>query len=246
MPRHILLADDDRVLSDLLRKYFEGEGFAVSQAFDGAQAVARAAETRFDVIVADVMMPVMDGFEALRALRKAGDTPVIMLTARGGDVDRIVGLEMGADDYLPKPFNPRELLARVKAVLRRAEPRAGMRGDEAQLAGGGLELDVKKRSAHARGAPLALTDAEFGVLEMLLRARGELVGRDELSLGALGKKLGPHDRGLDMHISHLRKKLDGAKSAVKIVTVRGRGFFLDAPAGEKDGGGKTGSGKGAK
>ncbi|MDA8024022.1 MAG: response regulator, partial [Gammaproteobacteria bacterium] len=123
MPRHILLADDDRVLSDLLRKYFEGEGFAVSQAFDGAQAVARAAETRFDVIVADVMMPVMDGFEALRALRKAGDTPVIMLTARGGDVDRIVGLEMGADDYLPKPFNPRELLARVKAVLRRAEPR---------------------------------------------------------------------------------------------------------------------------
>ncbi|MDA7967474.1 MAG: response regulator transcription factor [Gammaproteobacteria bacterium] len=235
MPRHILLADDDRVLSDLLRKYFEGEGFAVSQAFDGAQAVARAAETKFDVIVADVMMPVMDGFEALRALRKAGDTPVIMLTARGGDVDRIVGLEMGADDYLPKPFNPRELLARVKAVLRRAEPRDKTRGDEAQLAGGGLELDVKKRSAHARGAPLALTDAEFGVLEMLLRARGELVGRDELSEGALGKKLGPHDRGLDMHISHLRKKLDGAKSAVKIVTVRGRGFFLNAPSDEKDG-----------
>jgi len=225
MPRHILLADDDRVLSDLLRQYFEGEGFAVSQAFDGAQAVARAAEQRFDVIIADVMMPVMDGFDALRELRKAGDTPVIMLTARGGDVDRIVGLEMGADDYLPKPFNPRELLARVKAILRRAG--GGARAD-APLGAGDLQLAAKTRQARVRGAPLALTDTEFNVLEMLLRARGALVGRDALSQGALGKKLGPYDRGLDMHISHLRKKLEGAKSRVAITTVRGRGFLLGA------------------
>jgi len=226
MPRHLLLADDDRVLSDLLRQYFEGEGFRVSQAFDGAQAVARAAEQRFDVIIADVMMPVMDGFEALRAVRQAGDTPVIMLTARGGDVDRIVGLEMGADDYLPKPFNPRELLARVKAILRRAG--GGTARTSAPLQAGDLQLAPDTRHAHVRGAPLALTDTEFSVLEMLLRARGALVARDALSAGALGKKLGPHDRGLDMHISHLRKKLGGAKSRVVIMTVRGRGFMLSA------------------
>ncbi|MGI9311891.1 MAG: response regulator, partial [bacterium] len=125
MSRRILLADDDRVLSDLLAQYFTGEGYAVSQVFDGAQAVEAAAQLRFDVIVADVMMPRMDGFETLRALRRADHpasaTPVIMLTAKGEAIDRIVGLEMGADDYLPKPCDPRELLARIKAVLRRAE-----------------------------------------------------------------------------------------------------------------------------
>lgn len=228
--RAILLADDDRVLSDLLKQFFSGEGFEVAQAFDGAQAVESAAEKKFDVIIVDVMMPVMDGFETLRALRKAGDTPVIMLTARGGDIDRIVGLEMGADDYLPKPFNPRELLARVRAVLRRAGD--GAARAQTPLRAGDLQLSPASRRALAHGEKLALTDAEFGILELLLRAHGALVTREELSQQVLGRKLESFDRAVDMHISNLRKKLHAAKSDARINTVRKHGFLLQAGGGE--------------
>ena len=231
MTRRILLADDDRVLSDLLAQYFSREGFLVSQVFDGEEAVVVAAEG-FDVIVVDVMMPRMDGLETLRALRRAEhaarDTPIIMLTAKGEEVDRIVGLEMGADDYLPKPCNPRELLARVKAVLRRAERSALNDNVAAQtmMVAGALRLDSGNREARAHEVKIALTDSEFSVLEALLRRRGKLFGKDELSQQALGKKLGRYDRSLDMHISHLRKKLNQARCGININTVRGRGFIL--------------------
>ena len=226
MTRRILLADDDRVLSSLLRQYFEGEGFAVSQVFDGAQAVSAAGEQVFDIIVVDVMMPVMDGFETLRALRRINDTPVIMLTARGADIDRIVGLEMGADDYLPKPCNPRELLARIKAIWRRADSARRVPSDEPPLTAGGLALAPATRQARVNGEEIALTSTEFSVLEFLMRHRGKLAGKPELSQDALGRKLGPFDRSLDMHISHLRKKLERAQCSVAIKTVRGHGFML--------------------
>lgn len=228
MTRHILLADDDRILSNLLRQYFEGEGFAVSQVFDGAEAVSAATDQVFDIIVVDVMMPVMDGFETLRALRRINDTPVIMLTARGADIDRIVGLEMGADDYLPKPCNPRELLARIKAIWRRADSarRTPSETEEPPLTAGGLALAPATRQARVNGEEIALTSTEFSVLEFLMRHRGKLVGKAVLSQDALGRKLGPFDRSLDMHISHLRKKLERAQCGVAIKTVRGHGFML--------------------
>lgn len=227
--RRILLADDDRVLSDLLKQFFTNEGFSVTPVFDGGHAVATAAEHSFDIIVIDVMMPVMDGFETLLALRKMGDTPIIMLTARGGDIDRILGLEMGADDYLPKPCNPRELLARIKAILRRADSRLAS-PHASTLVAGGLTLRPANREARIHSDAVALTDTEFSVLESLTRAQGKLVTKHALSQDVLGRDLGPHDRSLDMHISHLRKKLERAQGghAAKIVikTVRGHGFIL--------------------
>jgi two-component system response regulator CpxR len=227
MNRHILLVDDDRVLSDLLRQYFEGEGYSVSQVFDGQNAVTRASEQSFDVIVLDVMMPVMDGFETLRALRKVNDTPVIMLTARGEDIDRIIGLEMGADDYLAKPCNPRELLARIKAILRRTDW-SGRKSstDDSSLEFGRLKLEPANREARVNGEEFNLTSTEYSVLETLMRYQGKLVSKDTLSQYALGRKLGQHDRSVDMHISHLRKKLDRAHCGITIKTIRGHGFRL--------------------
>ena len=229
MNRHILLADDDSVLSDLLKQYFEGEGYLVSQAFDGGHAVSLASQQYFDIIVLDVMMPVMDGFETLQALRKVNDTPVIMLTARDGDIDRIVGLEMGADDYLPKPCNPRELLARIKAILRRTDlVGKGSPPDTSPVVVGMLRLEPTNREVRVNGEEIVLTSTEFSVLETLMRFEGKLVSKQSLSQEAIGKKLGPHDRSVDMHISHLRKKLDSAHCDISIKTIRGHGFILSA------------------
>ncbi len=223
MKRRILLVDDDPILSALLREYLENAGYAVAQAFDGAQFLSLVDAPGFDMIIVDVMMPKLSGLEALRIFRRSHDTPLIMLTALGDTVERIIGLEMGADDYLPKPCEPRELLARIKAVWRRAD---GGDARNATATVGRLRLDPTTRLAHAGEVALTLTAAEFEVLASLLRRHGQVVDKAALSAQALGKKLGPHDRSLDMHISHLRKKLRAAGSDVVIKTVRSRGFML--------------------
>ncbi len=232
MSNHILLVDDDTVLSGLLKEYFEGEGFTVQQAFTGKEAVdAVNANPIFKVVVLDVMMPKMDGFEALQIIRRNSKVPIIMLTAKGDDIDRILGLEMGADDYVPKPCNPRELLARIKAILRRTENVNSELNKPANLVStGDVKLNPAVREVYANEILLQLTNTEFSVLEVLMRSENKLVRKNALSEDILGKKLGPYDRSLDMHISNLRKKLDRAKSLVVIKTIRSHGFILVAAA----------------
>lgn len=222
---HLLLADDDTILSDLLAKYLRGEGVHVTQVFDGQAAVERALAETYDLIVLDVMMPKMDGLAALRTIRAQRQTPILMLTARGDDIDRILGLEMGADDYVPKPCHPRELLARIRAILRRST-QPPMPSTAERITVDDLVLDTGDRSVRVDGALVPLTSTEFAVLEQLLRQPGQVIRKDMLSQQALTRKLGPYDRSLDMHISNLRKKLgrlpDGEP---RIKTVRGIGYL---------------------
>jgi DNA-binding response OmpR family regulator len=228
MPK-VLLVDDDVELSDLLGEYLQREGFDTDAVHDGASGVARALDGGYDIVVLDVMMPGLDGVEALRRIRLASRVPVLMLTARGDDVDRIVGLELGADDYVPKPCTPRELAARLRAILRRARPAEAGAADE-PLAAGPLSLWPGRRLARWRGETLSLTSAEFSLLEVLARQAGRVVGKAELSEQALGRPLARFDRSIDVHVSSLRQKLgqrgDGRSW---IETVRGRGyqFLLD-------------------
>ncbi len=228
MPK-VLLVDDDVELSDLLGEYLQREGFDTDAVHDGASGVARALDGGYDIVVLDVMMPGLDGVEALRRIRLASRVPVLMLTARGDDVDRIVGLELGADDYVPKPCTPRELAARLRAILRRARPAEAGAADE-PLAAGPLSLWPGRRLARWRGETLSLTSTEFSLLEVLARQAGRVVGKAELSEQALGRPLARFDRSIDVHVSSLRQKLgqrgDGRSW---IETVRGRGyqFLLD-------------------
>ena len=218
---HILLVDDDAELCALLREFLEREGFVVECAHEGNQGLAKAMEPGVNLVVLDVMLPGLDGFEILRRLRPQSKVPVIMLTARGEDVDRIVGLELGADDYLPKPFNPRELTARIRAILRRYEPRAA--GVPLQrLEVNGITLDPGTREARADGRKVELTTFEFDILEMLMRSAGRVLSRDALMENFYNRKATPFDRSIDMHISHLRKKLDRGDSLIK--TIRGVGY----------------------
>jgi len=224
MPR-ILLVDDDVELSDLLREYLQREGFDTDAVHDGAAGIERVLEGGYDIVVLDVMMPKVDGVEALRRIREASGVPVLMLTAKGDDVDRIVGLELGADDYVPKPCTPRELAARVRAILRRARSgESGPSADEALVAGP-LSLWPGRRRALWRGEALALTSTEFGLLEVLARKAGRVVSKSELSEQALGRPLARFDRSIDVHVSSLRQKLgqrDDGRSWIE--TVRGRGY----------------------
>ena len=222
----ILLADDDVELCRLLSEYLAQEGFEVDAVHDGAEAVERGSSGDYDIVVLDVMMPRVNGFDALRSLREHTRTPVLMLTARGDDVDRIVGLEMGADDYLPKPCNPRELVARLRAILRRSQSWSS--SDEAvePVVAGDLELRPGTREALLSGAPLILTSAEFNVLETLVRRVGRVVSKSDLSEQALGRKLERYDRSIDVHVSNLRKKLGPSfEGAPRIKTVRGAGYI---------------------
>ena len=222
----ILLADDDIELCALLSEYLSYEGFEVDAVHDGAAAVEQGRDGNYDIVVLDVMMPKLNGFDALRALREHTRTPVLMLTARGDDVDRIVGLEMGADDYLPKPCNPRELVARLRAILRRSQAwSSGGDGFEPVIAGE-LELRPGTREALLSGVALALTSAEFNVLEALVRRIGKIVSKSDLSEQALGRKLERYDRSIDVHVSNLRKKLGPlSDGAPRIKTVRGAGYI---------------------
>lgn len=223
----VLLVDDDAELLDLLRDYLGREGFAVTCAHDGAQGVAAALAGSHGIVVLDVMMPGMNGIEALARIRAQSPMPVLMLTARGDDADRIVGLELGADDYVPKPCTPRELAARIRAILKRAGPAAP--GATQALVAGGLCLRPAQRLAELDGRPLELTSTEFSLLELLLRHAGTPVGKDALSREALGRPLARFDRSIDVHVSKIRQKLgplpDGRP---RIVTVIRKGYQLVA------------------
>jgi two-component system response regulator CpxR len=222
----VLLADDDVELCELLSEYLADEGFDVDAVHDGNSAVESGGAGAYAVIVLDVMMPRLNGFDALRELRKLTQTPVLMLTARGDDVDRIVGLEMGADDYLPKPCNPRELVARLRAILRRARPWSSPNDLSETLGAGDLVLHPGTREALLAGLPLSLTSAEFNVIESLIRSLGRVVSKEDLSEQALGRKLERYDRSIDVHVSNLRKKLGpGSDGEPRIKTVRGRGYL---------------------
>lgn len=225
----ILLVDDDVELASLVSDYLSSEGFEIELAHDGEAGLGRARSGEHAVVVLDVMLPRRNGFDVLRALRESSRIPVLMLTARGDDVDRIVGLEMGADDYLGKPFNPRELAARLRAILRRV---TGPRAQREVLEVGDVVLDVGARTVRRAGREVALTSAEFALLELLLRSAGKVVSRDAIAEGVLGRRLSSFDRSVDVHVSNLRKKLD-TTGAERIKTVRGAGYVLTMPEGER-------------
>lgn len=224
MQNTILLADDDVELSDLLKEYFESEGFAVRVAHDGEQALAQARQPGLDLMVLDIMMPKMNGMDVLRELRHDSHLPVIMLTAKGDDMDRILGLELGADDYVPKPCNPRELLARIRAVMRRA-PAMPEPEDHHTIVQDDLELNQGNRTLTRNGRPVDLTSTEFSILLALLQQRGEVVSKRDLYVSALGREPVPHDRSVDMHVSNLRRKLGpDPRGDNRIETIRGIGY----------------------
>ena len=229
MPDTILLADDDVELCVLLEEYLEQEGFGVRLAHDGERALEEARRAGVDAMVLDIMMPRLNGVEVLKALRRESDLPVVMLTARGEDLDRILGLELGADDYLPKPCNPRELVARLRAVLRRS----GSPGSGVVLAVEDLELDPGKRELLKAGQPIDLTSTEFSVLQALLRKPGAVISKRDLYLAALGREPVRHDRSVDMHVSNLRHKLGpNPDGEPRIETVRGVGYQYRLTAGQ--------------
>ena len=221
---HILLVDDDAELCALLSEFLHREGFTVECEHEGNAGLAHALAGGCDLVVLDVMMPGIDGFEILRRLRQQSKVPVIMLTARGEDVDRIVGLELGADDYLPKPFNPRELAARIRAILRRYEQSRAERpaGGPERLEVNGVLVDPGTRQVFSVGKPVELTTFEFDILEMLMRSAGRVLSRDALMENFYNRKATPFDRSIDMHISHLRKKLEHGATLIK--TIRGVGY----------------------
>ena len=219
----ILIIDDDRELCGLLTDFLKLEGFSCRSIHNGRQAVDHCRKRDYQAIVLDIMLPGLQGLEVLRELRAFTATPILMLTARGDDTDRIVGLEMGADDYLPKPCNPRELAARLRAILRRSgsEP---LRDPAQPLRVGMTELDSAQRSATYNGKDLGLTSADFNVLEVLLENAGSVVDKETLSQRALGRALSAYDRSIDVHVSKIRKKLAATQADQLIVSVRGIGY----------------------
>jgi DNA-binding response OmpR family regulator len=218
----VLLIDDDAELTRLVADYLTREGFTVATASDGTKALGRIIETRADIVVLDIMMPGPDGLEVLRRIRTETAVPVLMLTARGDEEDRITGLDLGADDYLAKPCSPRELVSRIRAILRRAQP-----GDSfaREAHSGPLQLDTQRRVAVWRGEPLRLTGAEFNLLEVLAAQAGRPVSRADLSLQGLGRPLAPFDRAIDVHVSTIRQKLGThADGRSPIQNLRGIGY----------------------
>lgn len=228
----VLIVDDDVELTELVSEYLGGEGFEVEAVHDGNEGLKRALSGEHVLVVLDIMLPGMNGLDVLRNLRKQSRIPVLILTARGDDVDRIVGLEIGADDYLPKPFNPRELMARVRAILRRSH------GDQQAAAGekvavGDVELDPASRVVRRSGEPVELTSVEFALLEALMRAAGQVVTREQLAQNVLGRRFMPYDRSIDVHVSKLRRKLgDQSADAERIKTIRGVGYVFTRPEAE--------------
>ena len=222
----ILIVDDDVELCAMLEEFLGGEGMTIACVHDGVTGRERALDDAgLDAVVLDVMMPGANGFDVLREIRRHSNVPVIMLTARGDDTDRIVGLELGADDYLPKPFNPRELAARLRAVWRRGKPNSGQ-GAGHSIRIGRLQIDTGSRQARGASGEVALTGAEFSLLELLAATPGEVRSREELSRHALGRDALPFDRSVDTHVSRLRQKLEDADAGVAIRNVRGRGYCL--------------------
>ena len=224
----ILVIDDDVELCGLVTEYLEPEGFQVEAVHDGEHGLERALSGDHLLVVLDVMLPKMNGFDVLRRMRSTSRMPVLLLTARGEDVDRIVGLEIGADDYLPKPFNPRELVARIRAILRRTRAAEGSPGDILRV--GNVELNPATRTVLQDGNNVELTSVEFNLLQVLLQEAGQVVSRERLVDTVLGRKFSPFDRSIDMHVSKVRKKLgdtDGGTDYIK--TVRGIGYIFPRP-----------------
>lgn len=224
---HILIIDDDTELTALLTEVLSFEGFQISEANDGEAGLA-ALDHSVDLILMDVMMPKLNGIETLKRLRADWDTPVLMLTAKGEEIDRVIGLELGADDYLPKPFSDRELLARIKAILRRTasdeNKKAGNRDAHRYL---NLTTYPGKQEAYMGEELLDLTTTEFALLDYFLQSPGEVLTKEALSLEVLGKRLAAFDRAVDMHVSNLRKKLAQAGDGQTLIkTLRGRGYML--------------------
>jgi two-component system, OmpR family, response regulator CpxR len=226
-----LLIDDDEELGVLLSRFLEKEGFSIDARVDGTVGLERALHGEYQAVILDVMMPGMNGFDVLRELRRSSNVPVVMLTARGQDVDRIVGLEMGADDYLAKPFNPRELAARLRAIQRRMRQTPGgssaasAQDPKGVLTVGDVELNPRARLVRRAGTDLSLTSVEFALLEILMRAAGHIVSREDLCSQGLGRRLSQSDRSIDVHVSNLRKKLGVLPGGgERIKTVRGFGY----------------------
>jgi DNA-binding response OmpR family regulator len=225
----VLLVDDDVRLCEMLEEYLAPEGFQVDIVHDGKTGKEKACEGDYGLVVLDVMLPGENGFEVLRHIRARRDLPVVMLTARGDEVDRIVGLEMGADDYLPKPFNPRELVARIRAVLRRTRQEG--KGERLPKTAkiikvGDVEMDTGTCVVLRSGKKITLTSVEFRLLEVLLRNAGQLVSREELMQAVLGRSLSPFDRSIDVHVSKLRKKLGYKVSGMeRIKAIRSVGYL---------------------
>ncbi len=226
----ILIIDDDTELCELVGEYVGAEGFETLAEHDGERGMQMAVAGAASLVLLDVMLPGSNGFELLRRLRAESDIPVIMLTARGNDIDRIVGLEIGADDYLPKPFNPRELVARIRAVYRRSEAGLG-RPPNRLLTVGDLTLDVGARTVRLEGEQVTVTAVEFDLLERLLRVAGTVVSRDRLARDVLDREYSVIDRSIDMHVSNLRKKLGPVLGETeRIKTVRGVGYLYTNPS----------------
>ncbi len=226
----ILIIDDDEDLCELVSEFLTVEGFSVATVHDGAEGLREAASDKFDLVTLDVMLPGINGFAVLRQLRRTSQIPVLMLTARGDDTERIVGLESGADDYLAKPFNPRELVARIRAVLRRTqnEDEQDQSAAHERINVDDLEVSVSARSARRAGEDLNLTSVEFELLVALLKDAGKIVKKEDLSRKVLERELSPFDRSLDMHISNLRKKLgrrEGDGEEERIKTIRSVGYI---------------------
>ncbi len=220
----ILLIDDDQELSGMLSEYLGMDRLQLTVCHSGEDGIDTFAEGNFELLILDIMLPGMSGLDVLKRIRQISQVPVIMLTARGDDIDRIIGLEFGADDYLPKPFNPRELLARIKAILRRAQPREN---DTRHWKLGGIAVDTRTHRATVDGSQLQLTGTEFEILKSLLETPGEVVSKEQLSERALGRRLLPYDRSIDTHISNLRGKLERAgNNNETIQNQRGVGYLL--------------------
>jgi len=221
----LLVVDDDRELTDLVARFLRGEGFEVECVMDGAAAAEQASSGAYSLVLLDVMLGRTNGFDVLRRIRTTSAVPVVMLTAKGDALDRILGLEIGADDYLPKPFNPQELAARIRAVLRRTSPDT-RRGDSPVISAGDLELDGRARTARLGPRRLDLTTVEFDLLEALAASAGEAISREALVQRVLGREFSPFDRSIDTHVYNLRRKLgtfpDGTD---RIVGIRGVGYL---------------------
>jgi len=224
MNSKVLIIDDDEELCELVSEYLAVEGFETSVVHDGASGLEAARSGKYDLAILDVMLPKMNGFEVLKALRTDSPLPVLMLTARGDDMERIVGLESGADDYLPKPFNPRELVARLRAILRRVQGDGNERSEKIVV--DDIELSEASRTARLDGEEVVLTSVEFDLLKHLLIDAGKVIKKEDLSVRVLDRELSPYDRSLDMHISNLRKKLGNrADGSERIKTVRSVGYI---------------------
>ncbi len=233
--RRLLMIDDDKGFCEMMADYLKPEGFEVTSIYDGMDAlkqVLAAAKNQYDLILLDITLPGMNGFEILTRIRSRQNTPVIMLTGRTQRIDRIVGLEIGADDFLVKPCNPRELIARVRAILRRANNDLNdeLRPASERIVLGDIELDGGARLVRRNGEKLQLTSIEYSFLEILLKTAGHVVTREQLAQSALGRNLGAYDRSVDMHVSHLRKKLGHKYKGIdRIKTIRGVGFVYTVP-----------------